>query len=296
MQTACTKNGGLIYFCFVTQSIFIWILFMNSLIRQFFSVECEKRDVFFHEIFFLNQQKSWDWKIARQHAPELPRSWFELSRISSADRVEFIRDLWLDLIPYRPKTHEAIADFFMCLEDVEIILHRQNAEEPFVAEMVYSLADNSSFFRGLPPATREELDALRSEMPSQLPRDFQAFCQIHNGFGKLSELGVLKVDEISEERRKIINSLLNAESLLMLGDEPVDPNSLIPFYESFGLASYQCFYADWYPEGEMGNVYLSGIDYTISDTADRNTWVENLAFPTFTEWLIYYLEGMSISL
>ena len=27
-----------------------------------------------------------------------------------------------------------------------------------------------------------------------------------------------------------------------------------------------------------------------------NTWVENLAFPTFMDWFIYYLEGMSISL
>ena len=222
---------------------------MNSLIRQFFSVAGEVRDVSFYEVFFLNQQKDWDWKTASQYAPGLPMSWFELSRISFTDRIEFIRDLWLDLIPYRPKTHAAISDFFMCLEDVEIILHRQTAEEPFTAEMVYGLADNSSFFRGLPPCRREELDGLRSEMPFELPRDFQAFCQIHNGFGKLSELGILKIDEISEERRKLISSLLKAESLLMSGDEPIDPGSLIPFYESFGLASYQCFYADWYPEG-----------------------------------------------
>ena len=41
----------------------------------------------------------------------------------------------------------------------------------------------------------------------------------------------------------------------------------------------------------MGNVYLSGIDYTLSDVSDKKAWAENLAFPTFSEWLAYYLRG-----
>ncbi|HAB99089.1 MAG TPA: hypothetical protein DCE71_04635 [Parachlamydiales bacterium] len=160
--------------------------------------------------------------------------------------------------------------------------------------MVYSLADNSSFFRGLPPCTDEEFRQIQVEIPYDLPRDFQAFCRIHHGFGKLSELGLLTLDEMIEEREHVIQSILEANSILRSGDQNIDPNLLIPFYESFGLASYQCFYADWYPASEMGNIYLSGIDYTVSDITDRRTWSEHLAFPTFIEWLVYYLEGMTL--
>lgn len=269
---------------------------MNSLIRQFFSVEGGERDVHFHEVFFLSEKNDWDWNAALQKAPGLPKPWFELSRVSAADRIEFIRDFWLDLLPYHPSAHPAIADFFECLDDIEVVLHRQSEEDPFQAEMVYSLADNSCFFRGLPPALEEEIENFRGEFSVELPRDYLAFFRIHNGFGKLSELGLLKIDEVSEEKRKVVNLILSGDSTLMSAGKLVDPSSLIPFYESFGLASYQCFYADWYPGSEMGNVYLSGIDYTISDTADRKAWAEDLAFPTFTEWLIYYLEGMNFSL
>ena len=50
----------------------------------------------------------------------------------------------------------------------------------------------------------------------------------------------------------------------------------------------------WYPGSEMGNVYLSGIDYTISDYRDRKEWADRLAFPTFLDWLAFYLEGNSL--
>ena len=39
---------------------------------------------------------------------------------------------------------------------------------------------------------------------------------------------------------------------------------------------------------------LSGIDYTISDYMDRKGWADQLAFPTFLEWLAFYLEGNSL--
>ncbi|MBS0625772.1 MAG: SMI1/KNR4 family protein [Verrucomicrobia bacterium] len=268
---------------------------MNSLIRQFFSVEEKDRDVHFHEVFFIQEQKEWTWEDASKRAPNLPRPWFELSRVSPEDRLEFVRDYWLDLLPFHPIGHAAIADFFQVLDDVGVVIHRQSEEDPFESEMVYSLADNSCFFRGLPPATEGEIEGCRREISSALPRDYLSFFQIHNGFGKLSELGLLKIDVLQEERRKVANLILTAETPLLSGGKQVDPGSLIPFFEAFGLASYQCFYADWYPGSEMGNVYLSGIDYTVSDTSDRNGWAEELAFPTFTEWLVYYLEGMSIS-
>jgi hypothetical protein len=267
---------------------------MNSLIRQFFNIEENKGDVHFREVYFLNEHSNWDWENARKKAPLLSKPWFELSRISPSDRIEFVSALWLDRLPYHPKSYPALVNFFQRLDDIGIVLHRQSEEELFTVEMLYSLADNSSFFRGLPPCRDEEFNLLKAQIPYDLPRDFQDFCHIHHGFGKLSELGMLTIDEIVEERRHVIHSILEANSILRSGGNLIDPHLLIPFYESFGLASYQCFYADWYPASEMGNIYLSGIDYTVSDISDGKAWTENLAFPTFVEWLVYYLEGMSL--
>ena len=267
---------------------------MNSLIRQFFCVEEGKKDVHFRDVIFLNERSDWSWEETSENAPTLPKPWFELSRLSASDRIEFVSDLWLERLPYHPKCYAELENFFARLDDIGIVLHKQSEEEVFTVEMLYSLSDNSTFFRGLPPCKEEEWSQWISQIPYDLPRDFRAFCHIHHGFGKLSELGVLKLDEIVEERRRMIHSILEASSILRVGGQLIDPHLLIPFFESFGLASYQCFYADWYPASEMGNIYLSGIDYTVSDITDTRAWTEHLAFPTFLEWLVHYLEGMSL--
>lgn len=264
---------------------------MNSLIRQFFSNE-KKADVHFRDVCFLTEKSDWNWETALKNAPELPRPWFELSRVSASDRIEFVRDLWLDRLPYSPDTHPRLDQFFQRLDDIAIVLHRQTEEEPLSVEMVYSLEDNSTFFRGLVPCKENELTALRAKLSVELPYDFQSFYHIHNGFGKLSELGLLRAEDIAQQREHLVDSLLSAQSILRAGSQPIDPQSLIPFYESFGLASYQCFYADWYPGAQMGNIYLSGIDYTVSDITDRKNWTEELAFPSFLDWLVHYLEGV----
>jgi hypothetical protein len=53
---------------------------------------------------------------------------------------------------------------------------------------------------------------------------------------------------------------------------------------------YQCFWAEWYPEQEMGNVYYSGESKTISDVFGSFSSSETMAFTTFTDWLMFYLE------
>jgi hypothetical protein len=70
----------------------------------------------------------------------------------------------------------------------------------------------------------------------------------------------------------------------------VNPASLIPFYESFGMPFFQCFWGEWYPEQEMGNVYLSPASRMISTCKKRGECDESLAFETFTDWLMFYLE------
>ena len=80
----------------------------------------------------------------------------------------------------------------------------------------------------------------------------------------------------------------NSEPLISPEGEVIDLKKLIPFYESFGMPVFQCFYSDWYPEQEMGNVYYSGLTQTISDL--KLPLSESLAFPTFLDWLLFYLE------
>lgn len=264
---------------------------MNSLARQFYEKGSESN---LQEVFFLNEDRNANWTELSEKSPDLPRGWFELSRISPVERIEFIRDFWFDLLPFHPRVHSAIFDFFSRLDDVAVVIARR--EDELHPEMIYSLADNSTFFRGLPPATEEDLREFRNEIGISLPRDYLAFLRLHNGFGKLSELGLLRIEDVGVCRHKVKELLLNVEKTVTSGGRAVDPDSLVPFFEAYGLTSYQCFYADWYPGSEMGNVYLSGIDYTISNTRDRKSWIENLAFPTFLDWLSHYLEGMSLSL
>lgn len=264
---------------------------MNSLVRQFYT---ENKELAFKEVLFLSEEGDANWEVIRKKAPDLPKGWFELSRVAIQDRVEFTRDYWLDRMPYHPAAHPAFFEFFDALDDVSVVLMSLDDDEPMNAELIYSLADNSCFFRGKPPCREVDLHELKNEIDVSLPRDYLAFAKIHNGFGKLSEMGLLEIEEIAHARRRVMDLLLQTEKRVKSGETDVDPGSLIPFYEALGLSSFQCFYTDWYPGSEMGNVYLSGIDYTLSDVSDKKAWVENLAFPTFSEWLAYYLQGMNL--
>lgn len=264
---------------------------MNSLVRNFFT---GKEEISFKEVIFLSEESQAKWDDVSKKAPDLPRGWFELSRISARDRVDFTRDYWLDRMPYHPSAHPAFFEFFEQLDDVAVVLARKKEEEALAAELVYSLADDSTFFRGKSPCTERELAELKNEIDVSLPFDYLSFARIHNGFGKLSEMGVLEIGEIAYARRRVMDLLIQTDKRVKSGGADVDPGALIPFYESLGLVSFQCFYTDWYPGSEMGNVYLSGIDYTLSDVSDKKAWVENLAFAAFSEWLAYYLQGMNL--
>lgn len=263
---------------------------MNSLIREFFGKSKENP---FKEVLFLSEEEGVKWEEVLKMAPDLPKAWFELSRISAKDRVDFTRDFWLDRIPYHPNAHPEIFEFFEELDDIAVVITR-GKDEMRSCELVYSLQDNSCFFRGRPPCKDEDINELRNEINVSLPLDFLSFARIHNGFGKLSEMGMIEVQDIAHSRRRVMDLLMQTEKRVKSGNMDVDPGALIPFYESLGLSSFQCFFTDWYPGSEMGNVYLSGIDYTVSDVSDKKAWMENLAFPTFSEWLTHYLQGMSL--
>lgn len=264
---------------------------MNSLAREFFTANKESG---YSYVRVLSEEPDCTWDEVNQLALDIPRGWYELSRILPQDRVEFTRDFWLDRLPYHPRAHPLIFEFFERLDDVAVVLTRTIEGEPMGAELVYSLADNSSFFRGKPPAGDMECSEMKSELECNLPRDYISFLKMHNGFGKLSEMGLLEIQDVPDAKRRLIDLILRSEKRIKSGNAEVDPGALVPFYESLGLSSFQCFYRDWYPGSEMGNVYFSGIEYTISDVSHKKSWTENLAFPTFSEWLSYYVQGMTL--
>jgi hypothetical protein len=252
---------------------------MNSLARQFFAKNKESP---FQEVIFLDEKSSFSWEDLQQKVPHLPRGWFELSRIETRDRIEFTREHWLDRMPYHPKAHPLFFEFFEMLDDVGLVLFSRKGE-PLQPQLVYSLADNSTFFRGNPPARETDLRGLKEEIEVPLPDDYLQFMRIHDGFGKLSEMGLLEVGDISYARRRVMDLILQSHRPIMYKGRIVDPSSLIPFYETLGLSSFQCFFSDF----QEGNVYLSGIDYILST---------ELAFPTFSEWLAQYLQGIDLCL
>lgn len=142
---------------------------MNSLVRNFFA---GKEEIAFKEVIFLSEEPGAQWEEISKKAPDLPRGWFELSRVSAQDRIDFTRDFWLDRIPYHPSAHPAFFEFFEQLDDVGVVLSRRKDGVPFVSELVYSLADNSTFFRGRPPCKDREIEELKNEIEERLPQDF----------------------------------------------------------------------------------------------------------------------------
>jgi len=223
----------------------------------------------------------------------LPRGWFELARLAPEDRIEFTRAYWMSQLPFvSSKCMEGLDHFFDQLETIEVYATQMEVGQPFDVHMVYVLQHESGFFQGNPGATEDEILTLNKQFSHMnFPQDYLAFLKIHNGFSKYTDTGLIKIKEMSRNYRQF-QELLKHEELIRPDGHIIEPASLIPFYESFGLHSYQCYYADWYIENEMGNVYFSEHDRTISNFLDASRLEENLAFPNFLSWLIFYLEDI----
>lgn len=264
---------------------------MDSHALEYYSAYSDKNvHGHFHKVIPLHEDKHLSWKRAKELSPTLAKGWFELAHLSIEDRIQFVHDFWLSQLPYNPHLRKALDKFFLLLDDIGIFLTQDRNDDPYKPQMIYSFADNSGFFHGYPSASDDEILALQKEFTGFiLPPDYFTFLQIHNGFAKLTDSGILKSTEVKPTYLAFQEMLANEEEIKS-SQMIVNPKSLIPFYKSFDMPFFQCFWGEWGPENEMGNVYYSGITKTISDCtkADRN--VETMAFETFTDWLIFYLE------
>ncbi len=248
----------------------------------------------FHDVIPLHLRTDMSWSEIVEKVPQMSRGWYELSRISAKDRIEFTYDHWCEMMPYNPRTETALEHFFASLDDIGIFLVQKMGSEPYRVEMVYSLGNNSGFYRGGLPADESDIVNLQKYFEKYiLPEDYLAFLQIHNGFWKTTDCsGIARAADLSKQYEKFQELLSKEGSISTSKGEPVDPKSLIPFYESFGMPYYQCFWGEWYPEQEMGNVYYSSEVKAIPSVVNLKgeDLFAALAFPTFGDWLAFYLE------
>lgn len=248
----------------------------------------------FHKVIALHEAPDISWKELSKLVPSLPKGWEELAHLPSSDRIEFTEDFWRSKIPYRTGLDDSLGNFFGTLDDIGIYITQKCYDDPFAAHLVYSFKDDGGFFRGEVPAAEKDLAELKNYFPGfTLPVDYLAFLQIHDGFCKTTDCtGIVCSSLMPAAYESFQAQLANGDPLTTRNGVLIDPKSLIPFYESFGMPFYQCFWADWYPEDEMGNVYFSGNQKTITEFSATNSSAESMAFPTFTDWLMFYLERL----
>lgn len=247
----------------------------------------------FHRVIPLHNAPDMDWKTISAIAPALPRGWYELCQLSVSDKIEFTLSYWLTKLPFHPKWSHFISQFFGSLDDIAVFLTQKKMESPFEAQMVYSLAENRGFFRGGAPCGEKEITDLQKLFPDYiLPNDYLTFLQIHDGFCKTTDCtGIISTKQMPQKFQEFQKMVENLGQLTTRSGKWVDPKSLIPFYESFGMPYYQCFWAYWHPIEGMGNVYYSSSAHTISEADEADPLCpERLAFPTFIDWLMFYLE------
>jgi len=267
---------------------------MNSHVQRFYRKYADEQAPIrlYHEVIGLHEAPRFSWEELSKKAPNLPRGWYELSLLNGEDRVEFIRDYWLSTLPFLPHAHAFLEKFFGHLDDVGIFLTQLRSDSSFETEIVYSLRDGSCFYHGSPPCNEAEIETLNVRFEGRLPEDYLAFVKIHDGFSKYNDTGIVKSKYLYEVCKQLREEFNQFHPEMSWSGKALDPADLIPFYESFGQPSYQCFLCLWTPSQQAGNVYCSPVENRISNVQERSSWKENLAFPTFLDWLIYYLENV----
>ncbi|MBI5345684.1 MAG: SMI1/KNR4 family protein [Chlamydiae bacterium] len=266
---------------------------MNSCVLEFYKKAKTANDSGFYDLIFVeNSELSYEEVL--NLCPSLPRGWFELTKLDKALRIEFARDFCLSTLPYVPKNYPLLSDFFSKMDDIGVVLIKKNQNSLFECELVYSMQSNLSFFRGSPPCSEEMIDLVNRELNECLPKDFLAFLKIHNGFSKNYDSGIIKAECLKEFAQEFQGLIINNSKIIKCGKKQIDPSSLIPFYQSYSKGDFQCFYLDWFSQNDIGNVYYSSGDLAISDFNLNISSIETLAFPSFLEWLIFYIEEVEL--
>jgi hypothetical protein len=269
---------------------------MNSFVNEYYRrpEQIDGVEDPFYEVMLIDDTSEMSWEKIKEIAPQFPKGWFELCHLPVKDRIEFVYEFWLSRLPFVPHINGFLSSFFANIDDIAVYITRDFKNQPFNIEMVYSLRSNTNFFRGRPFISKDEVTNINQQFSSVLPSDFLAFLEIHNGFAKHADTGIITAEAMPLVATQVSKGIMNEGKSILCGASAIDPRALIPFYQCFGRNFFQCFYADWYPGVEMGNVYYSGVDNTISNYHNVANLSEQLAFPSFLEWLIFYLEEVEL--
>lgn len=242
---------------------------------------------YFHAVIDLETHLKMGWEKLVQICPSLPHGWFELVHLADVDRIELMQEHWLLKISPHPKIKEAIAQFFLSLDHIGVFLSQRNYDDPFEPELIYRLSGSGEFFRGRPGATAEEIGALQKEFVEYiLPLDYTSFLRIHDGFSKWRDKGLLGSQDLALACIDL-QELLERTSV-SISHLSVPSRSLIPFYQSLQGADFQCFWNDGTSLQRLGE----GIEPppTLGVVSIMDPKKEIRSFPTFLDWLIFYLE------
>lgn len=236
------------------------------------------------EAVYLSEAPDLTWEEARKKYPRLTKGWHELCHLSPTVRLEFLRDYWVNALPYSPQLYAFVDRFFAKVDEIGMVAAKGGIF------LTYSMKEDKTFFLGGPPLVDQEIEGAMRSLDFSLPQDFRQFFRIHNGFFRGGDTGIFSIGVLVGEAERFIS----LEQSLTMGNQSISSVSLLPFYRSFGLDVYQCFYQDWYPDGGVGNVLCSLGEGTISDYRTKDKGRESLAFPSFIEWLMFYMEDVDV--
>lgn len=259
---------------------------MNEFVHRRFSPECTDYD----EVIALHESGSQTLSSLQLLCPSLPKGWFELAQLSFEDRIEFISLTWKKALSMLPHMEDFITAFFGEMEDIGIYLCKREGE--WEARMVYSMGDGENYFQGRPPASDVEIAKVSELLDFPFPEDYIAFLKIHNGFARDTDIGVFPVQMMRSERQVLQVGIRDEELHLLYRGDAVDTEALFPFYRSRDLRIYQCFFTKWLVGDVPGNVYCSLSEGYLSDFQNGEESLETLAFPTFLDWISFYVISM----
>ena len=268
---------------------------MNKQVLEHYQSKAVSQDSIFDEVIPLHEEASHnDFSYFLRKASHLPKGYYELAKLPREDRLEFTSSFWETTLSYSPKTHDFLKLFFSKVDDIGVYLVKKPLDQTFLIEFVYSLNNEEGFYKGSPSGTKEQINHLAQSLQTLLPEDYQHFLQIHNGFSKSGDLGLIHTETLMAESSSLQNEVLQMKVKPLFQSKPVDPSSLIPFYKSSGMFTYQCFYKGWYPEKEMGNVLISIGEGSKVDFSDASSRLKKMVFPTFLDWLFNYMEPIDV--
>ncbi len=267
---------------------------MNNHVREFYGLDHKLIESPFEDIIDLTEENEFSFDVLQSKCLEFPKGYFELSQLNLKDRIEFVYSFWQKTLNFIPHVQSFFDQFFFNLDDVGIYLVKKNLSPTYDCHFIYSVNDDHTFYRGLPSISSQHLESLKNQFSETLPSDYLNFLKIHDGFSKDGDLGLIHSEDLLRERRLLQTRVQNLPYKVQFQEEDLDRDALIPFYKSFGLDVYQCFLSNWYPENEMGNTLFSLSEGYISDYNDPISRSKNLVFPTFLDWLVFYMEVVDV--